>query len=114
MIEAEWVDLVVTRACSSRTFTSGRLEVKPVTFETLKRDDLVASIKTASWNVDWDNNYDEFKATGEQSQSGSKGPVTFRRKGPYHFNYGAIRLVMERTVPRRNGLRRVKMTGRSF
>lgn len=42
---------------------------KDVTFETLNRDDFLASVKTAFPNVDWDKAYEEFRAAGE---SGSR------------------------------------------
>ncbi len=38
---------------------------KDVTFETLNRDDFLASVKAAFSNVDWDQAYAEFKAAGE-------------------------------------------------
>ena len=44
-----------------------RLEVrfKDVTYETLKREDFLQSVKDAFPHVDWDRPYDEFKAAGE-------------------------------------------------
>jgi hypothetical protein len=38
---------------------------KDVTFETLNRDDFLASVKVAFPNVDWDKAYEEFRAAGE-------------------------------------------------
>jgi hypothetical protein len=38
---------------------------KDVTFETLNRDDFLASVKDAFPNVDWDKAYTEFKAAGQ-------------------------------------------------
>jgi len=40
---------------------------KDVTFETLNREDFLASVKTAFPNVDWDKAYSEFKAAGQAS-----------------------------------------------
>lgn len=38
---------------------------KDVTFETLRGEDFLASVKTAFPNVDWDSPYEEFRAAGE-------------------------------------------------
>lgn len=40
---------------------------KDVTFETLNREDFLASVKVAFPNVDWDKAYSEFKAAGQAS-----------------------------------------------
>lgn len=40
---------------------------KDVTYETLKREDFLESVKKAFPDVDWDHPYDEFKAAGEGS-----------------------------------------------
>lgn len=40
---------------------------KDVTFETLNRDDFLASVKKAFPHVDWDKAYNEFKAAGQAS-----------------------------------------------
>lgn len=42
---------------------------KDVTFETLNREDFLASVKEAFPNVDWDKAYTEFKAAGESTES---------------------------------------------
>ena len=41
---------------------------KDVTYETLKRDDFLLSVKVAFPRVDWDWAYNEFKAAGESSE----------------------------------------------
>lgn len=46
---------------------------KDVTFETLNRDDFLASVKTAFPNVDWDKAYSEFKAAGQASSDVTQG-----------------------------------------
>ncbi len=46
---------------------------KDVTFETLNREDFLASVKAAFPNVDWDKAYSEFKAAGQASPDVTPG-----------------------------------------
>jgi hypothetical protein len=46
---------------------------KDVTFETLNREDFLASVKVAFPNVDWDKAYEEFKAAGQNNGKESNG-----------------------------------------
>lgn len=45
---------------------------KDVTFETLNREDFLASVKTAFPSVDWDKAYKEFKAVGESVEKNER------------------------------------------
>lgn len=43
---------------------------KDVTFETLNRDDFLASVKVSFPQVNWDRAYEEFKAAGQSENKG--------------------------------------------
>jgi hypothetical protein len=65
----KWLYAELDRVFPSAVSLIGEMKLeeryKDVTFETLKRNDFLESVKTAFPSVDWDKAYDEFRAAGE-------------------------------------------------
>ena len=65
----KWLYAELDRVFPSAESLIGEMKLeeryKDVTFETLKRNDFLESVKAAFPSVDWDKAYDEFRAAGE-------------------------------------------------